>query len=96
MNPALNPEQLRTLILEIIGEVAPEADLAGIDPSFSFHDQFGIDSVDYLTIMMRIEEKLGVVIPESDYPKLSSLEGCMRYLAPELSGSEQQAPAESR
>lgn len=95
MNPAVNPEQLRALILEIIGEVAPEADLGSINPTLSFHDQFEIDSVDYLTIMMTIENRLGIVIPEADYPKLSSLDGCRRYLVPRLSSAEQQAPAGS-
>ncbi len=91
----MSPEPLRTLILTVIGEVAPDADLESINPDRSFHDQFEIDSVDYLNIMMTLEARLGVTIPEADYPKLSSLEGCVRYLAPKLDGREPQAGAGS-
>ena len=91
----MNLQQLRALIVEVIGDVAPEADLARIDPGVSFHDQFEIDSVDYLTIMMTLEARLGVAIPEADYPKLSSLDGCIHYLQPKLQQPAQKAPARS-
>lgn len=91
----MSPEPLRRLILTVIGEVAPDADLENINPDRSFHDQFEIDSVDYLNIMMTLEARLGVTIPEADYPKLSSLEGCVRYLAPKLDGRKPQAGAGS-
>ena len=80
----MNPEQLRTLILDVIGDVAPEADVGSIAPTVSFHDQFEIDSVDYLNIMMTLEARLGIAIPEADYPKLSSLAGCIDYFQPKL------------
>lgn len=91
----MNPEQLRALILDVVGTVAPEADLDSIDPKVSFHDQFGIDSVDFLNIMMTLEARLGVAIPEADCPKLSSLDGCMRYLEPKLQQTTRDAPADS-
>lgn len=80
----MNPEQLRAIVLDVVGDVAPEADLGSIDPKVSFHDQFEIDSVDYLNIMMTLEARLELAIPEADYPKLSSLEGCIEYLEPKL------------
>ena len=91
----MNSEQLQALIVDVVGDVAPEADLASIDPEVSFHDQFEIDSVDYLNIMMTLEARLGVAIPEADYPKLSSLEGCMRYLQPKLQETPHEASARS-
>ena len=91
----MNPEQLRALILDVVGDVAPEADLGSIDPTVSFHDQFEIDSVDYLNIMMTLEARLGIAIPEADFPRLSSLDGCMRYLEPKIQGTTQEAPAGS-
>jgi acyl carrier protein len=89
---AMNPDQLRALILDVVGSVAPDADLGGIDSSASFHDQFGIDSVDFLNIMMTLEARLGISIPEADYPHLASLDGCMTYLQARL---VEEAPAGS-
>ena len=77
----MNDEKLRTLIVDVLRKVAPEADLHSLDPDRSFRDQFGIDSIDYLNMIMAIEEKLKLRIAECDYPKLSSLKGCMAYLA---------------
>ncbi|MGZ9103889.1 MAG: acyl carrier protein [Rhodoplanes sp.] len=91
----MNLEQLQALILDVVAEVAPEADLGGIDPDVSFHDQFEIDSVDYLNIMMTLEAKLGLSIPEADYPNLSSLNGCIHYLQPKLAEKARQTAAGS-
>ena len=77
----MTDDTLRTLILDALRGVAPEADLQSLDPDQSFRDQFGIDSIDYLNMIMAIEKKLKLRIAECDYPKLSSLNGCMAYLA---------------
>jgi acyl carrier protein len=73
-------DKLRSLVLDVLGRIAPEADLRTIDPERSFRDQFGIDSIDYLNLIMALEEKLGLRIADLDYPKLSSLDGCLAYL----------------
>ncbi len=71
---------LRTIVLDVFAEVAPDADLAGIDESRAFHDQFDIDSVDFLNFVLALEQRLGVHIAETDYPRLSSLAGAVGYL----------------
>jgi acyl carrier protein len=72
---------LRTLILDCLKSVAPEADVGRLDAHRSFHDQLDIDSIDYLNFVLAIEERLGTRIAEIDYPKLSSLQGALAYLA---------------
>ena len=61
--------------------IAPEVDPASIDPKVDWRDQLDLDSVDLLNFLVRVHEALGVDIPEEDYPKLSSLERCVVYLA---------------
>jgi acyl carrier protein len=68
------------MALEVLRTIAPDADLAAIDPATSFRDQFEIDSVDYLNFVLALEQRLGIRIPELDYPRLSSLQGCVLYL----------------
>ena len=67
-------------VLESLREIAPEVDTATLDPAVSLRDQFEIDSVDFLNFVLTLEKKVGQKIPEVDYPKLSSLNGCLAYL----------------
>ena len=76
----MHEQELRTLILETLVEVAPEVDIDILEPRKSFRDQFEIDSVDFLNFILQLEKALNTKIPEVDYPKLSSLEGCLTYL----------------
>ncbi len=64
----------------ILGEIAPEADLASLKPDVSFRDQLDIDSMDFLNFVIALHEKLHLEIPETDYPKLTTLNGCMEHL----------------
>ncbi len=73
-------DEIQRVTLEVLQTIAPDADLAAIDPATSFRDQFEIDSVDYLNFVLALEQRLGIRIPELDYPRLSSLQGCVLYL----------------
>jgi acyl carrier protein len=46
----------------------------------SFRDQLDIDSMDFLNFVIAVHEALHVEIPEADYPKLITLNGCVAYL----------------
>lgn len=74
-------DKLRKEVLEALQEVAPETDTEAIDPGVNFRDQCEIDSVDFLNFVLALERRLGVKIPEMDYPRLSSLDGCTGYLS---------------
>jgi acyl carrier protein len=74
-------EELRQVVLEALAAVAPEIDLKTIDPRTSLRDQYDLDSVDFLNFIVAIHTAIGFDIPEVDYPKLSTLDGCLTYLA---------------
>jgi acyl carrier protein len=76
----MNPDELRSTVLEALTKVAPEVDPAKIESDATFHDQFDIDSLDFLNLMLELERRLEVRISETDYPKLANLEGCVAYL----------------
>lgn len=80
----MNKAELEQTVRTTLTEVAPEVDPGSVDPDKSFRDQFDFDSMDYLALMMSLNEKLGIHIPEIDYPKLSSLSGCVQYLEQSL------------
>jgi acyl carrier protein len=76
----MTEEEIKATVLRILGEIAPEADLTRLKPDVSFRDQLDIDSMDFLNFVIALDEELDVRIPESEYPKLSTLEGCVGLL----------------
>jgi acyl carrier protein len=76
--------ELRERLLAILGSIAPEAREIDIDPEQSFRDQLDIDSMDFLNFVIAVHEALHVEIPEADYPKLVTLNGCVEYLSARL------------
>jgi acyl carrier protein len=74
------PEEIRATVLQVLGDIAPDADLAGIDPGESLREQFDLDSMDFLNFAIGLHQRLGVEIPEADYPRLASLDGAVAYL----------------
>jgi acyl carrier protein len=74
-------DEIRTTVLRTLGEIAPEADLSTLEGGVSFRDQLDVDSMDLLNFVIALHAMLHVDIPEADYPKLATLDGCVDYLA---------------
>jgi acyl carrier protein len=77
-------DEIRSALLAALGAVAPEADLARLDPREDLREQIEIDSMDLLNVAIALHERTGVEIPEVDYPKLASLDSAVAYLASRL------------
>lgn len=73
-------EEVRTAVLDVLSAVAPEGDYAHLKPDRPLRDQLDIDSYDFLNVMIQLHERLGVDIPEADYPKLTTLDAAVEYL----------------
>jgi len=76
--------EVREAILRILGGIAPEADLTRLTPGVPLREQLDIDSMDVLNFVAAIDEELHVNIPEIDYPKIATLDGCVDYVAERL------------
>ncbi len=79
-------DEIRAAIADVIGAIAPEVDLAAIDADKPLREQVDIDSFDFLNVIIRLHETLGVDIPEQDYAKLLTLNGAVDYLARRCAG----------
>jgi acyl carrier protein len=88
-------EEIEQAVLKILGGIAPEADLAAVRPDADLREELDIDSMDFLNFAIRVHERLGISIPESDYPRVRTLDGCVEYLAAKL-GAGSGARAEGR
>ena len=76
----MTKEEIRDLLRQRLAQIAPEVDFQSIDPARRFRDQFDFDSVDFLNLALGLQEDLGIRLPESDYPRLATLDGCVAYL----------------
>jgi len=79
--------EIGQIVREALSNVAPEVDLAAIDPKKDLRDQIDIDSVDFLNFVIGLHKELGVEIPDADLPKLTTLNGCAAYLLAKTSRS---------
>jgi len=77
-------DEIRKAVLDALASVAPEADFDALHPERPLRGQLDIDSFDFLNVILRLHEKLGVDIPEADYSKLATLTGALDYLAARL------------
>ena len=72
------------VVIDALTRIAPEIDPASIDANASFRDQLDLDSMDFRNFVLSLGDRLRVEIPEADYPRLSTLDGTVAYLAGQL------------
>ena len=84
----MNDLDIRKVVQEELNNIAPEVDLATIDPAGDLRETFDIDSIDFLNFITAIHHRLGVDIPEIDYPKLVTLDGAVKYLTTHLKSNK--------
>ena len=83
----MTAEEIRTTVIDALTRIAPEIDPAAIEPGASFRDALDLDSMDFLNFVLAVHDRLGIEIPEADYPRLSTLESAVAYLAGRLERS---------
>jgi acyl carrier protein len=73
--------EARRLIGDVLLTIAPEADLSSVPDNAPLRDALDLDSMDFLNFVAALHERTRIDIAEADYPKLSTLEGAISYLA---------------
>jgi acyl carrier protein len=82
----MSPDEIKQAVLQALSEIAPEADPATLRPDVDLRDQLDIDSMDFLNLVIGIDEALGVDIPEADYSRLRTLDDFVGYLGEKTVG----------
>lgn len=77
--------EIKDIVMNTLYKIAPELEDQVIDSNVNFRDQFDFDSVDFLNFVISLQKKINVDVPEIDYPKLSSLTGCITYFESKIS-----------
>ncbi len=76
--------EIRDLVLGIIADIFPDQDLSQLRDDEPLRDQLGLDSMDFLDIVMELRRRYRMQIPEEDYPRLATVAGTIEYLKPRL------------
>jgi len=72
--------EIRDVVIEELGNIAPEIDFEEIDADADLREEIDIDSMDFLTLVTALHKRLGVDIPETDYEQLRTLNATVGYL----------------
>jgi acyl carrier protein len=77
----MDDADLRATVLRVLGEVAPEVDLTAVDASEDLREQLDLDSMDVLNLAIGLFQATGIEVPERDYARIVTVDGCVAYLA---------------
>jgi acyl carrier protein len=73
-------DEIRAVVMQTLGTIAPEANLSLLKPKGRLREQLDLDSMDFLNFLIALNGKLQVEIPERDYSRMATLDGCVEYL----------------
>ena len=80
----MTKEMLKKAVVDIISEIAPDEDVTNIDNDKPLREQVGLDSMDFLDIVMELRKRFGVDVPEADYMELLTMNSTVNYLYPQM------------
>ena len=84
----MSDTDIRKVVQEELNNIAPEVDMASVDPAADLREAIDIDSMDFLNFVTAVHHRLDVDIPEIDYPKLVTLDGAIAYIEARLRASK--------
>jgi acyl carrier protein len=77
----MNEQDLKETILESLRAIAPDAPVDDLGMNENIRSALDIDSFDHLNLLIALNTKLGVNIPEKDYGKLNTLADIINYIS---------------
>jgi len=76
----MNAAEILHLATNVLAGIAPEADLTQVRGNEDLREALDLDSMDFLNFVIGLGQGSGVAIPESDYPRLFTLDQLVAYL----------------
>lgn len=76
----MSDDELETTVRALVARFAPEADLDALDPDTPLQEALELDSMDFLNLMIAVEEATGVSVPEADYGRVATLADLVGYV----------------
>lgn len=82
----MTEQEIRDSFLNALHRVAPDVDIASLDPTGDLREEADLDSVDIVNLVVRLHETLGVDVPETDYGEMTTLDRAVTYLTARTHG----------
>jgi len=80
----MTADEIRQRLFRVLRSVAPESQPEQLDPSRNYRDELDLDSVDYMNVMVGLNQAFGIDIPETDYRALETVDGAVAYFGRRL------------
>lgn len=74
-------DEIRAAFIEELLRVAPDLDPAAVGEDDHLQADLELDSMDFLNLVAALHARLGVDVPEADYPRLATARQAVEYLA---------------
>jgi len=76
----MTEDDLRKILYQLLKKIAPDTEPDNLKPEDNIRHVLGIDSFDYLSFIVALDEELGIQTPEEDYGKIVTLKALMAYI----------------
>lgn len=81
-------EELRTIFVEELTEIAPEIDGSSLSDIENIQESFDLDSMDIFNLLAALHQRLDIDIPDNDASQLLTVSGALDYLQQRLSNTK--------
>lgn len=72
--------EIQSAMRDVLGRIAPEADLDAVGPNENLREVLELDSMDALHFLVGLHEALGVEIPPSAYGRLTTKANIVKFV----------------
>ncbi|MDA8230242.1 MAG: acyl carrier protein [Magnetospirillum sp.] len=80
----MSPDAIRAVLIEEIRRAVPGSTPEALPDDRPIRDEVDIDSMDFLSLVTALHQRLGIPIPEADYGRLDTLGHAEAYLAAQV------------
>ena len=76
----MKDKEIKATMLKLLQEIAPDVDPEELGMDDNIREVFGIDSFDFLQLIIGIDKEFGITTPEEDYGKITTLRSLIAYV----------------
>lgn len=87
----MNTQEIKSLLKEIFHEIAPEIEFEKLDTARPLRDQVDIDSFDFYRIIVKVNQRTGVNVPDSKVAECRNIDQLINYISEQPNHRPQQS-----
>ena len=76
----MKASDIEAIMQEELHRIAPEVDIETIERDEDLREEFDIDSIDFLNLVIALGKRFEIEFPEIDYPKMDTYNRMIAYL----------------